>query len=152
MYRHLRRLEQVWVEPQIYLVNVCATQRRPILATEEMAAQIVRGWREASEKTGWRVGRYVVMPDHVHLFCVPAAEGASLSEFVGAWKRWTTRLAWGVGHEWRLWQPEFFDHLLRDDESYGNKWLYVVTNPVRVGLCERPEDWPYQGEIVGLEW
>jgi len=42
----------------------------------------------------------------------------------------------------------FFDHLLRNDESYAQKWEYVRENPVRAGLVHCSEDWPYQGEIV----
>jgi hypothetical protein len=49
-----------------------------------------------------------------------------------------------------LWQPGFFDHLLRNTESYGQKWEYVRENPVRAGLVARAEDWPYHGEIVVL--
>ena len=50
---------------------------------------------------------------------------------------------------WRssLWQREFFDHLLRSNESYKAKWAYVRMNPVRAALVERPEDWPYQGYV-----
>ncbi len=151
MHKHLRRLEQVWLQPQIYLVTICTTQRRRLLATQTMAGEIVTALQDASERTGWRVGRYAVMPDHVHFFCSPVIEDAELSEFVGLWKRWTTRLAWGLGHEGRLWQPEFFDHLLRSDESYAEKQEYVAQNPVRAGLCETPEQWPYQGEMVALE-
>jgi putative transposase len=50
-----------------------------------------------------------------------------------------------------IWQPGFFDHLLRTDESYGQKWEYVRMNPVRTGLVSTPEEWPYQGEIVRIE-
>jgi len=46
-----------------------------------------------------------------------------------------------------FWQPGFFDHLLRHNESYAEKWDYVWGNPVRAGLVTNPEDWPYQGEI-----
>jgi len=151
MQQHLRRLEQVWVEPQIYLVTICAHQRMPVLATDALAGEIVASLQDASERTGWRVGRYVVMPDHVHFFCAPTPDAEPLSHFVGRWKSWTTQRAWRLGHAGRLWQPEFFDHLLRHDESYASKWQYVVHNPVRAGLCEDTEQWPYQGEIVSLE-
>jgi len=50
-----------------------------------------------------------------------------------------------------LWQPRFFDHLLRNDESYAQKWEYVRENPVRAGLVHCSEDWPYQGEIVHID-
>jgi hypothetical protein len=39
-----------------------------------------------------------------------------------------------------LWQPGFFDHVLRSDESYSEKWNYVRDNPVRAKLIERADD------------
>jgi hypothetical protein len=47
----------------------------------------------------------------------------------------------------RLWQPGFFDHILRSDQSYAEKWNYVRDNPVRVGLVKSADNWRYQGEI-----
>lgn len=55
-----------------------------------------------------------------------------------------------LGFQKPHWQEGFFDHVLRNSESYSQKWEYVRMNPVRAGLCKKPEDWPYQGEIVGL--
>jgi len=46
-----------------------------------------------------------------------------------------------------IWQKGFFDHLLRSEESYAEKRDYVLNNPVRVGLVERPEAWNYWGYI-----
>ena len=49
-----------------------------------------------------------------------------------------------------MWERGFFDHVIRNAESYAQKWDYVRQNPVRAGLVERAEDWPYQGEIVQI--
>ena len=45
----------------------------------------------------------------------------------------------------------FFDHVLRSNESYSQKWNYVRENPVRSGLVKSVADWPYQGEIVYID-
>jgi putative transposase len=50
------------------------------------------------------------------------------------------------------WQKTFFDHVLRNSESYADKWEYVSENPVRAGLVQRAEDWPFQGEIFLLDY
>ena len=50
-----------------------------------------------------------------------------------------------------LLQRGFFDHLIRNTESYAQKWDYVRENPVRAGLVSRREDWPFQGEIVEID-
>ena len=95
------------------------------------------------------------MPDYVHLFCAPDAAAASLSDFIGGWKRWTSRRISNLPRTASaatgpIWQREFFDHVLRSSESYGEKWNYVCENPVRAGLVAYADDWPYAGEIETL--
>ncbi len=41
---------------------------------------------------------------------------------------------------------------MRSDESYEEKWLYVRNNPVRAGLVNHADEWPYQGELNVLSW
>jgi putative transposase len=115
--------------------------------------------RRAAEFQIW-VGRYVIMPDHVHLFVSFGRNcPRSLSEWIkGVKKCVETELRFGgvkvtswAGQQLRsFWQPGFHDHLLRSDESYAKKWHYVRENPVRAGLGARAEDWPYAGEIVSI--
>lgn len=94
------------------------------------------------------LGRYVIMPDHLHFF----VRGDQTFR-LGIWVKGLKRAIWEVSpkEHARLWQPGFFDHLLRNDESYAQKWEYVRQNPVRAGLVESPEVWPYQGEIVYID-
>ena len=147
--RHLRRLQRIWTEDPVFFVTVCAVGRQAVLVPT-FAPVLALGLREASQRHHWHVGRYVVMPDHLHFFCAPDADAGTLSDFVGGFKQLSTRRAWEAGWTGKLWQTEFFDHLLRSEESYGSKWEYVRRNPVRGGICREPEDWPHQGEIVIL--
>jgi REP element-mobilizing transposase RayT len=72
-----------------------------------------------------------------------------LSRWMGGLKR---AIAVTLGCRSReLWQPGFFDHVLRSDESYADKWNYVRENPVRAGLVRDASEWPYQGEIVVID-
>src|SRR5262249_35818456 len=64
------------------------------------------------------IGRYVIMPDHVHLF-VRGGHGFVLSTWVGGLKR---AISMAVLKR-RPWQPGFFDHVLRSTESYAEKWI-----------------------------
>ena len=148
--RHLRRLDRISIEVPVYFVTVCVAQRRPLLADGDAFAILHAEWRAARGRYGWAVGRFVVMPDHVHFFCVcdETASPKSLSGFVGGFKQWTAKLILRRrGIPAPLWQREFFDHLLRSDESYASKWQYVRENPVRAGLARSAEDWPYAGKV-----
>ena len=56
---------------------------------------------------------------------------------MNAWKKFT---AHALDVEW---QRDFFDHRLRNDESFDEKAAYIGENPVRARLCETAEAWPY---------
>jgi REP element-mobilizing transposase RayT len=86
------------------------------------------------------------MPDHVHLF-VSLPGSLRLEHYVRLLKQYLNRTLRRDSEPTRFWQPGFFDHLIRAHESYQKKWEYVLHNPVRAGLVERAQDWPYQGEI-----
>jgi REP element-mobilizing transposase RayT len=95
-----------------------------------------------------RMHAAVVMPEHVHLLLTPLgdAEGRPylLQEILklikGTSARSVNRL---VGRASPVWQEESFDHVLRSDESFEEKMEYIRQNPVRRGLANRPEDYPW---------
>jgi REP element-mobilizing transposase RayT len=151
VHKHLRRLDRVWVDNPIYFITTCTLLRKPILASKQVAAILSKEWRDARNRHGWAIGRYVIMPDHVHFFCAPQHDAKPLSIFIGFWKEWTSKdVKSGERLSSSLWQEEFFDHVLRSPESYGEKWNYVRENPVRAGLVANADDWPWQGEIEVL--
>ena len=90
-HSHLRRLERLWVEHPIYFVTTCTQKRKALLAFDAVAGILVEEWKSARQRHGWAVGRYVIMPDHVHFFCTPDREAKSLSQFMGSWKEWTSK-------------------------------------------------------------
>jgi putative transposase len=103
-------------------------------------------WFDAS---AWLVGRYVIMPDHIHMFAAPGAMNIEYDTWVTYWKR---LLALKHGRpEWRF-QTDHWDRRLRSSESYSQKWEYVRNNPVRHGLVRDTDDWLFQGELNELQW
>ncbi len=78
----------------------------------------------------------VVMPDHLH-FIVQFSEDVVMMDFISKFKRWIASRC-GVH-----WQDGFFDHRLRNDAEFAEKYQYVLQNPVRKGLCATSEEWPF---------
>jgi putative transposase len=112
-------------------------------------AVILDAWKAA---THWQVGRYVILPDHIHLFCAPGVfPPESLKNWIGFWRNQVTR-NWHDREQLPLWQREFWDRQLRHADSYTAKWEYVRNNPVRHAYVNDPDAWPYQGELNILEW
>jgi putative transposase len=78
------------------------------------------------------------MPDHLHSL-ISFPHDHAMSEVIRNWKRFHTRT-----HA-VIWQEDFFDHRLRDDErgeQLSAKVEYIRNNPVAAGLCESAQDWP----------
>ena len=134
----------------LFFVTFTTHRRQPLLACDPIHNTWLRFASTASAR-GARVGRYLLMPDHVHVF-VEISDDTSLGRWVKAAKSIIGRELTRLGHAKPHWHQGFFDHLLRREESYAEKWDYVHLNPVRQGLCTQPDDWPYQGEVTELIW
>jgi REP element-mobilizing transposase RayT len=132
----------------IVFVTANTHQRKPILAECDAVEVLLGSWRESDV---WLVGRYVIMPDHIHLFCAPRDLSVSLKRWMKFWKSFASR-NWPRPDEQPVWQLDFWDPQLRQGESYDQKWDYVWRNPARKGLVAKPEDWPYAGEMNVLAW
>jgi REP-associated tyrosine transposase len=130
----------------IVFLTVCTERRTRWLADPIVAQHLVESWRLSD---AWMVGRYVIMPDHLHLFCSPVDEQLTIERWVTFWKRTFKRLD---GVENRRFQTGGFHHRLRQPESYDQRWDYVRENPVRAGLVKHAEEWPFSGELNELRW
>jgi REP element-mobilizing transposase RayT len=109
----------------------------------------VKFGRRAESDFAIAVGRYVILPDHLHLF-VALPSNVKLADWVGTLKRILAQSVETMGSGDTVWQRGFFDHLLRSSESYSEKWSYVRENPVRAGLVSNADEWPYSGEVVDI--
>jgi putative transposase len=150
--QRLKRLDWVFADRPLYFVTACIEGRRSILANELVFHAFQEFSFEGLER-GFFVGRFVLMPDHLHLFIVvPREVPHALSIWMKGLKRSLTRVLDEMGVSSPHWQKGFFDHVMRSGESYSEKWNYVRNNPVRAGLVAEAEAWPFQGEIYELRF
>jgi putative transposase len=76
-------------EAPIIFLTVCTRNRKRILANSEVVVLLRDSWHEANS---WMVGRFIVMPDHLHLFCAPVENlPRPLSHWVRYWKTVASR-------------------------------------------------------------
>ena len=182
----LKRLDQLFTSHPLYFVTTNTEDRKPILANANVHTDFRKFCGIGLARSVF-VSKYVLMPDHLHLFVAFADEYESariarrlpsdatgdthrdaaterravaavydrrfstLSDWVTSLKNTLSRTLRGMNVPAPHWQKGFFDHVMRSEESYSEKWLYVGQNPVRKSLALCPEDWPYQGEIYPLE-
>jgi len=131
--------------PTIAFLTVCTAKRQKGLANSKVHKALVKTWTAADE---WLVGHYVIMPNHIHMFCAPQSHDFSIEEWITYWKREFRRQCKSAPR----FQPRGFHHRLRREESYAEKLDYMLNNPVRAGLVKTPEEWKFQGVLRILPW
>jgi REP element-mobilizing transposase RayT len=134
-------------QPNIFFLTVNAKDRVAWMAQPAVQASLVRIWQ--AEATAWLVGYYLIMPDHLHLFCAPRDLHFGIDSWLSYWKS-----AFGRAHVQESWafQRKGFHHRMRNQKEFSEKWTYVRENPVRKGLAKSPEEWPYQGMVHEVRW
>lgn len=150
--RRLPHLSAFARQPIVFVTTV-THGRKSLLASDAASEILGEAWARSAAIDGWYVGRYVLMPDHIHLFARPALDARPLCAWMQSWKSLTSRrLAIALCTTPPSWQKDYFDRYLRSAESYRAKWDYVVHNPVRQALCLTPTEWPWQGELHDLRF
>jgi putative transposase len=132
--------------PNWVFLTVCTEKREPWLAQASVQQSLHQIWE--LKATVWLVSDYLLLPDHLHLFCAPRDERFTIERWIAFWKDRLAKTFRDTG----TFQEGGFHHRLRDEESYAHKWRYVQENPVRHGLAEKPEDWPCFGRVQEILW
>lgn len=144
----LQRLKEIYQDQPIFFITFCTFERRPILADSKLHESFQAFCVKSRDRQNL-VGRYVIMPNHVHFFLM-LKDPCDLSVWMKSLKNALSKTLRSMGHPAPHWQKDFFDHILRSEESCGSKWEYIEYNPVRAGLVAEAKDWPNQGEINQL--
>jgi putative transposase len=144
------RLSHLHTNTPVFYVTFCSYHRRPVLANRAVHLAFI-SFCKTARMYGVTVGRYTIMPDHIHLFAAFGPESLSVSSWVKSLKNSLSKTLTARNERPPHFQPGFFDHVLRNAESYSRKADYMYMNPVRAGFVERPEDWEFTGEICELD-
>lgn len=86
---------------------------------------------------------WVIMPNHTHFLLKPIA-GNKLSDIIHSIKSFTAQQVNKIlQRKGRFWQEDYFDRYIRNYEHYEKTISYIENNPVKAGLCEKPDDWKF---------
>ena len=138
--KHLPHDIPLWVDPrqEIYFITInCQERFLNQLALAPVAGQLFETIRHRQEKFLWWPHLFLLMPDHLHALLSFPPSDKPIRLVISKWKEWTVKT---IGIRW---QDDFFEHRLRHDESRRQKADYILENPVRKKLADRPEDWPF---------
>jgi len=120
-----------------FFFTVCCTPRgKNQLCRPTTAAVIFESVEFRQQRLDWHVALLVLVPDHLHML-VSFPGDFNMVKLISDWKSLLARNC-GI-----IWQRDFFDHRIRNDEDWEEKAGYIRQNPVRGGLIARAEHWNF---------
>ena len=123
----------------LYFFTVITAQRRPIFRSAHAIDVLREGFRYVMARRPFELEAIVILPDHVHcLWQLPDGD----ADFSNRWKMLkgyvTRQLPEVVGP---IWQPRFWEHLIRNEDDRQRHLDYIHFNPVKHGLVNDPAAW-----------
>lgn len=124
-----RRLPHWRMPGAVYFVTWRLAKQQPPLRPEERT--IVVDVIKHFENHRYELPSYVVMDDHVHVL-VSILEDLELHQIVHSWKSFSAkRLAKDSDRMTPVWQREYFDRMMRNEEELIQKAEYILGNPLK---------------------
>jgi REP-associated tyrosine transposase len=136
--------------PRIYFVTIVAKDRKPTFLDERVAVATIDCLKRLRAELRFNIYIYCLMPDHFHALIGPGESGRALGALCGAFKSLSTREYWNW-YDGKLWQRQFFDHIVRNREDFDETLEYIRMNPVRRGLVKEPNEWRYTERLDYLK-
>ncbi|MBZ0167254.1 MAG: transposase [Candidatus Omnitrophica bacterium] len=134
----------------IYHVINRGNNQQPIFHDKEDYRRYLGVIYRYKRKFGFRLFAYCLMTNHVHLL-VQVGDKASISQIMQSVTICHTRHHHTKykqsGH---LWQGRFRSPIVSDDEYLKNAMIYIEQNPVRAGMANRPEDYPWSSYLLNV--
>ena len=117
-----------------YFITICTFEKKCLFEISEnrnpFGQYAAQGFEEISiHYPDVTVDKYVVMPNHVHAVIYVRGEKSNLTRVVGSYKSYVTKKIHETSPDLRVWQTSFHDHIIRNERSYQNIWLYIDSNP-----------------------
>jgi REP element-mobilizing transposase RayT len=133
----------VWLARR--LDTACAGPKH--LLRPEIATAVRDSIRKGVELSHYALHAWVIMPNHVHLLINPLVHPSHVLQSIkGATARECNRLLGRTGEP--FWQKESYDHWVRTEDELRRIRNYIESNPVKAGLTQKPDDWPWSSASV----
>jgi putative transposase len=142
-HHHLPR--GAYIGEVVVAITARTEHGRPIFRNRVIVATFTTILEHCARTNGCLVPVYCFMPEHLHILIKGMSPPANTWNAMIQFKQRTGY--WFRKHSRADWQKDFFDRILRRDDSFAKQVEYIINNPVRRGLVENWDDYPYTGSI-----
>ncbi len=128
----------------LYMLTASIYQSVPIIHSPERKIAWRDSFIEAAKLYNWHIIAWVVLDNHYHAMVESPHNALSLSKFTSSYHKFTAR-QWNDADNTpgrKVWW-NYWDTCIRSEKDYYNRLLYIFWNPIKHGLVENPEDYPF---------
>jgi len=125
-------------------VTIVTERRQTFFKDERLAGAAVEALMNIRKKYRFNLYSFCLMPDHFHALIGIGDSDMTLGRICGDFKSLTTRIFWQF-YKGKLWQRQFFDHVIRNEIDFVETVEYIRQNPVKANLIDW-KSWKYMGE------
>ena len=129
-----------------YFITLRCHSGKRHFADSNLTLAALRILRQTAEQRSFYVWAYCFMPDHLHLLIEGKTDDADMRKFISVFKQKTAFYS-HRRYNLILWQPRFYDRVLRKDEATSIVVRYIFENPVRKGIVTDYLQYPYSGSL-----
>ncbi len=134
-----------------FFVTTKTSMGRRLLQSERNANLLIDGLRSLVAEHKFQLHDFMIMPDHLHVL-LTVEEGMTIETAMQFIKgRFSHHLTKDFGHLGEVWQRGFADSQVMNRESFLQHRAYIANNPVKAGLAESPERYPYSFEFLARQ-
>jgi REP element-mobilizing transposase RayT len=156
--RH-ERAEQAYLEQRKLFAKwdtaLDAAQSGPTWLKDQRIAALLSESLHYPDTREYELIVFCIMPNHGHLVCSPLKDihqvAQPLQKIMHSLKGRSARKANLIlARSGKFWQHENYDHVVRNEAELKRIVRYVVNNPVKAGLVDKPEDWKWTYSKYGM--
>ena len=136
-------ISEILSSSRTFFVTTKTSMGRALLQSERNATLFIDVLRSNVRAKKFSVRDFVVMPDHAHLL-ITVDRDLSIEKAMQLIKGgFSFRLKQEFGYAGEVWQRGFSEVRVSDRESFLHHRQYIAQNPVKVGLADSPDKYPY---------
>jgi REP element-mobilizing transposase RayT len=124
-------------------LTICTENKENFFDSRVSARIVIDELLTTAKDLRFRIICYCLMPDHLHVIISPGESTLPLSKFLNIFKGRSTRLFRNKENLRKIWQRSAFDHVIRTGENLKAVIEYIMNNPVRKGIVEKADEYPY---------
>jgi putative transposase len=129
-----------------YFITLRCHSGKRHFADSNLTLAALRILRQTAKQRNFYIWAYCFMPDHLHLLIEGKTENADMRKFISVFKQ-KAAFWFNSRYNTKLWQPRYYDHVLRKDEVTLIVVRYILENPVRKGIVTDYLQYPYSGSF-----